>query len=29
MRMKLGHSDLAAYADRFDVPPAAEDFSVT
>ncbi|MET8308943.1 MBL fold metallo-hydrolase [Micromonospora sp. NPDC005173] len=29
MRMKLGRPDLAAYADRFDVPPAAEGFSVT
>jgi L-ascorbate metabolism protein UlaG (beta-lactamase superfamily) len=29
MRIKLGRPDLAAYAARFDVPPAAGDFSVT
>jgi len=29
MRMKLGRPDLAAHAARFDVPPAAGDFSVT
>ncbi|MEU9506813.1 MBL fold metallo-hydrolase [Micromonospora sp. NPDC048170] len=29
MRMKLGRPDLAAHAERFDVPPAAEDFGVT
>ncbi|RLK13685.1 L-ascorbate metabolism protein UlaG (beta-lactamase superfamily) [Micromonospora sp. M71_S20] len=29
MRVKLGRPDLDAYADRFDVPPAAEGFSVT
>ncbi|MER7416162.1 MBL fold metallo-hydrolase [Micromonospora peucetia] len=29
MRIKLGRPDLNAYADRFDVPPAAEEFGVT
>ncbi|SCL63868.1 MBL fold metallo-hydrolase [Micromonospora peucetia] len=29
MRIKLGRPDLDAYADRFDVPPSAEDFGVT
>ncbi|MFF4877976.1 MBL fold metallo-hydrolase [Micromonospora sp. NPDC000668] len=29
MRMKLGRPDMGAYADRFDVPPAAEGFNVT
>ncbi|WP_433387586.1 MBL fold metallo-hydrolase [Micromonospora sp. KLBMP9576] len=29
MRLKFGRPDLAAYADRFDVPPAAADLGVT
>src|SRR3954447_7438763 len=29
MRLKLGRPDIARYADRFDVPPAAGALSVT